>query len=210
MRKRRPNPSIGSIFCMTRCIDRFAYARCKANGGAAGVDGQTFDDIEAYGSQDRKTEARKPSDIETGWNSWLEELAQELRDKTYRPQAVRRVYIPKPNSKKKRPLGIATIRDRVVQMAAMLVLEPIFEADLQPEQYAYRPGANALDAVKTVHRLINTGHTAVIDADLRSYFDEIPHGPLMKSVARRITDRQILHLIQVWIEAPVEEADDGR
>jgi RNA-directed DNA polymerase len=107
-----------------------------------------------------------------------------------------------------RPLGIATIRDRVVQTAAMLVLEPIFEADLQPEQYAYRAGMNALDAVKTVHRLINTGHTAVVDADLRGYFDEIPHGPLMKSVARRITDRQVLHLIKMWIEAPVEETDD--
>ena len=186
----------------------FAYARCKANGGAAGVDGQTFEDIEAYGSQDRDSEDRKNPDIETDWNPWLGELAQELREKTYRPQAVRRVYIPKPNSKKMRPLGIATIRDRVVQTAAMLVLEPIFEADLQPEQYAYRAGMNALDAVKTVHRLINTGHTAVVDADLRGYFDEIPHGPLMKSVARRITDRQILHLIKVWIEAPVEETDD--
>jgi group II intron reverse transcriptase/maturase len=185
-----------------------AYARCKANGGAAGIDGQTFDDIEAYGSQDRESEGRESPDIETDWNPWLGELAQELRDKTYRPQAVRRVYIPKPNSKKMRPLGIATIRDRVVQTAAMLVLEPIFEADLQPEQYAYRAGMNALDAVKTVHRLINTGHTAVVDADLRGYFDEIAHGPLMKSVARRITDRQILHLIKVWIEAPVEETDD--
>ncbi len=107
-----------------------------------------------------------------------------------------------------RPLGIATIRDRVVQTAAMLVLEPIFEADLQPEQYAYRSGKNALDAVEAVNRLINFGHTAVVDADLRGYFDEIPHGPLMKSVARRITDRQILHLIKVWIEAPVEETDD--
>jgi hypothetical protein len=186
----------------------FAYARCKANGGAAGVDGQTFEDIEAYGSQDRDSEDRKNPDIETDWNPWLGELAQELREKTYRPQAVRRVYIPKPNSKKMRPLGIATIRDRVVQTAAMLVLEPIFEADLQPEQYAYRAGMNALDAVRTVHRLINTGHTAVVDADLRGYFDEIPHGPLMKSVARRITDRQVLHLIKMWIEAPVEETDD--
>ena len=186
----------------------FAYARCKANGGAAGVDGQTFEDIEAYGSQDRESEGRETPDIETGWNPWLGELAQELRDKTYRPQAVRRVYIPKPNSKKMRPLGIATIRDRVVQTAAMLVLEPIFEADLQPEQYAYRAGRNALDAVEAVNRLINFGHTAVVDADLRGYFDEIPHGPLMKSVARRITDRQILHLIKVWIEAPVEETDD--
>jgi group II intron reverse transcriptase/maturase len=168
-----------------------AYARCRANDGAAGVDGQTFGDIEAYG-EDR----------------WLGELAQDLRNKTYRPQAVRRVYIAKPNSNKKRPLGIATIRDRVAQTAAMLVLEPIFEADLQPEQYAYRAGSNALDAVKAVHNLLNTGHTAVVDADLRGYFDEIPHGPLMKSVARRISDRHMLHLIKMWIEAPVEETDD--
>lgn len=169
----------------------WAYTRCRANDGAAGVDGQTFGDIETYG-EDR----------------WLEELAQELRNKTYRPQAVRRVYIPKPNSDKKRPLGIATIRDRVAQTAAMLVLEPIFEADLPPEQYAYRAGKNALDAVKVVHHLLNTGHTAVVDADLRGYFDEIPHGPLMKSVARRISDRHMLHLIKMWIEAPVEETDD--
>jgi len=186
----------------------FAYARCKANDGAAGIDGQTFDDIEAYGSQDRESERHESPDIETDWNPWLGELAQELRDKTYRPQAVRRVHIPKPNSKKMRPLGIATIRDRVVQTAAMLVLEPIFEADLQPEQYAYRTGKSALDAVEAVNRLMRFGHTAVVDADLRGYFDEIPHGPLMKSVARRISDRQILHLIKVWIEAPVEETDD--
>jgi RNA-directed DNA polymerase len=147
----------------------FAYARCKANGGAAGVDGQTFEDIEAYGSQVRESEGRETQDIDTDWNPWLGELAQELRNKTYRPQAVRRVYIPKPNSKKMRPLGIATIRDRVVQTAAMLVLEPIFEADLQPEQYAYRAGKNALDAVEAVNRLINFGHTAVVDADLRGY-----------------------------------------
>src|SRR5882724_13082146 len=168
-----------------------AYSRCKANGGAGGVDGQSFTDIEAYGV-----------------TRWLGELAKELEGRTYRPEAVRRVLIPKPNSKKKRPLGIATIRDRVAQTAAMMVLEPIFEADLQPEQYAYRAGKNALDAVEAVNRLINYGHTAVVDADLRGYFDEIPHGPLMKSVARRITDRQILHLIKVWIEAPVEETDD--
>ena len=113
MRKRRQNPSIGSIFFYDKVyradVLSFAYARCKANGGAAGVDSQTFDDIEAYGSKDRGTEDRKIPDLETGWNQWLEELAKELRDKTYRPQAVRRVYIPKPNSKKKRPLGIATV-----------------------------------------------------------------------------------------------------
>ena len=168
-----------------------AYDRCKANGGAAGVDGQTFADIEA-----------------SGVTAWLGELAKELRGRTYRPEAVRRVFIPKPNSKKKRPLGIATIRDRVAQTAAMMVLEPIFEADLQPEQYAYRAGISALDAVGAVHRLLNTGHTAVVDADLRGYFDEIPHGPLMKSVARRVSDRHMLHLIKMWIEAPVEETDE--
>ena len=186
----------------------FAYARCKANGGAAGVDGQTFEDIEAYGGQGAGSTDRKVPDVDSGWNPWLGELAEELRNRTYRPQAVRRVYIPKPNSKKMRPLGIATIRDRVVQTAAMLVLEPIFEADLEPEQYAYRAGKTALDAVETVNRLLNLGYTAVVDADLRGYFDEIPHGPLMTSVARRISDRHMLHLIKMWIEAPVEETDD--
>src|SRR5258708_32151932 len=121
----------------------FAYARCKANGGAAGVDGQTFDDIEAYGSQDRKSEDRKTSDIETDWNPWLEELAQELRDKTYRPQAVRRGYIPKPDSKKMRSLGLATIRDRGVQMAATLVVERIFEADVPTQPCGFPPSRDA-------------------------------------------------------------------
>ncbi|HEY3616267.1 MAG TPA: reverse transcriptase domain-containing protein, partial [Candidatus Sulfotelmatobacter sp.] len=163
----------------------YAYERCEANGGAAGVDSQTFEDIERYGKE-----------------RWLDELMQELKSRTYQPQPVRRVYIPKPDGKQ-RPLGIPTIRDRVVQTAAVLVLEPVFEADLQPEQYAYRADRSALDAVQQVHKLINTGHRQIVDADLSSYFDSIPHAELMKSVARRVVDGAMLHLIEMWIEAPV-------
>src|SRR6516165_8865651 len=168
----------------------FAYECCKANGGAAGVDGQTFEDIEAYGRE-----------------RWVDEQTQELKSRTYRPLPVRRVYIPKPDGKQ-RPLGVPAIRDRAAEMAAVLVLEPIFEADLQPEQYAYRADHSALDAVRHVHKLINTGHGKVVDADLSSYFDSIPHAELMRSVARRVVDGAMLHLIKMWLEAPVDETDE--
>ena len=168
----------------------YAYKRCKANKGAAGVDGQTFGDIEAYGEK-----------------RWLEALAKELQDKTYQASPVKRVWIPKPDGKQ-RPLGIPTIRDRVVQMAAVVVLEPIFEADLPSEQHAYRPGQSALDAIIKVQGLLDAGYTDVVDADLSGYFDSIPHADLMKSVARRISDRHVLHLIKMWLEAPVEETDE--
>src|SRR5882724_6277686 len=168
----------------------YAYERCKANGGAAGVDGQTFENIEAYGRE-----------------RWLDELAQELKSRTYQPLPVRRVYIPKPDGKQ-RPLGVPAIRDRAAEMAAVLVLEPIFESDLQPEQYAYRRDRSALDAVQHVHKLINTGHGEIVDADLSSYFDTLPHSELLKSVARRVVDGAMLHLIKMWLEAPVEETDE--
>ena len=173
-----------------RDVLAYAYERCKANGGAGGEDNQTFEDIDAYGAE-----------------RWLDERTQELKSRTYQPQPVRRVYIPKPDGKQ-RPLGIPTIRDRVVQTAAVLVLEPIFEADLAAEQYAYRADRSALDAVQQVHKLINTGHGQIVDADLSSYFDSVPHAELLKSVARRIVDGAMLHLIKMWLEAPVEETDE--
>ena len=167
-----------------------AYRCCKANDGAAGVDGQEFADIKDYGEE-----------------RWLGELAEKLRTKTYRSQAVRRTYITKANGKQ-RPLGIPTITDRVVQMSVLQILGPIFEADLQPEQYGYRPKRSAQDAVKAVHALLHAGHTEVVDADLSGYFDSIPHAELMKSVARRVSDKHILRLIKMWLTAPTEETDD--
>ncbi len=168
-----------------------AYRLARSNGGQAGVDGERFAQIEEYGVE-----------------RWLGELAQDRKEKSYRASPVRRVIIPKANGKQ-RALGIPTIRDRVVQTAAVLVLTPIYEADLQPEQYAYREGRNAQEAVRHVHRLLNTGYTEVVEADLSGYFDTIPHAELMRSVARRISDRHVLALIKQWLVVPVEEETDG-
>ena len=167
-----------------------AYALARANAGAPGVDGVTFAKIEASGSED-----------------WLAGLREELVAKTYRPQPVRRVMIPKPGGGE-RPLGIPTIRDRVVQTAAKLVLEPVFEADFEDNAYGYRPKRGGADAIKEVHRLICRGYTDVVDADLSKYFDTIPHSDLLKSVARRIVDRHVLRLIKLWLKAPIEERDE--
>ena len=174
-------------------ILRHAYGLARANAGAPGVDGATFAQIE-----------------EQGLEAWLAGLCEELVAKTYRPDPVRRVMIPKPDGGE-RPLGIPTIRDRVVQTAAKLVLEPIFESDFEDNAYGYRPARGAVDAVKEVHRLICRGYTDVVDADLSKYFDTIPHAELMRCVSRRIVDRHVLRLIKMWLRAPIEErGGDGK
>jgi RNA-directed DNA polymerase len=175
-------------------ILRHAYQQARANAGAPGVDGVTFEQIE-----------------EKGPEGWLAGLREELVSKTYRPDPVRRVMIPKPNGEGERALGIPTIRDRVIQTAAKLVLEPIFEADFEDNAYGYRPARGAADAVKDVHRYLSRGYTDVVDADLSRYFDSIPHDDLLKSVARRVADGSVLRLIKLWLKAPIEERDgDGK
>src|ERR1035437_5741145 len=167
-----------------------AYALAKANAGAPGVDGESFEDIETRGRAE-----------------WLNGLRKELHEKTYQPQPVKRKMIPKPGGGE-RALGIPTIRDRVAQTAAKLILEPIWEADLEPNAYGYRPGKSAQDAVQKVDELLHQGYTDIVDADLSKYFDTIPHSELMPCVARRIVDKHMLHLIKMWLKVPVEERDE--
>jgi RNA-directed DNA polymerase len=170
-----------------------AYRRCRANAGAAGVDGQTFGQIDAQGPE-----------------RWLGELREELMSGRYIPGPLLRVWIPKSNGGQ-RPLGIPTIRDRVVQMAAVLIIGPIFETDLLPQQYGFRPGLDAKMALRRVYwHVAQHGRREVVDADLRDYFTSIPHSPLLRSLCRRISDGRMLHIIKGWLTAPVVEVVDGR
>jgi len=172
-------------------ILKHAYRMVKANGGSAGVDGVTYEMVESEGLEE-----------------WLTGIKEHLHSKTYKPQPVKRVMIPKPGGGK-RPLGIPTLRDRVVQTALKLVIEPIFEADLEPNAYGYRPKRSALDAVVEIHKLLREGYTDVVDADLSKYFDTIPHTELIQCVARRIVDRNVLRLIKLWLKSPIVY-DDGK
>jgi group II intron reverse transcriptase/maturase len=192
--KAEPKFRFYSLYDKTNRTDVLAeaYRKVKANGGASGIDEETFEDIE-----------KKGRDI------YLAELQLEMQERRYVPKPVRRVYIPKPNGKQ-RPLGIPTIRDRIVQTAFLLILEPIFEADFADSSYGFRPGKSAHDAVREIYKYLNWGCVELYDVDLEKYFDTVDHGKLMKLVARRITDAQILHVIKQWLSCGYVEEGQHR
>jgi group II intron reverse transcriptase/maturase len=175
-------------------IIEFAYELVKSRKGAPGIDGITFEAIKG---------------MEGGETRYCKEIAGELAAKTYKPMPVKRVYIPKPDGSK-RPLGIPTIKDRVVQMAVKIVIEPIFEADFQNSSYGFRPGRSAHQAMDEVNLQLRCKNTQIIDADITKYFDTIPHDTLLKTVARRIVDKNILRLIKMWLKAPIVEEEGGK
>lgn len=195
--KAQPDYRFWSLYGELTRLDLLEYALqlVERNGGAPGVDGQTIESITATPEKRQQ---------------WLEQLQRELQAKTYRPSPVRRVYIPKPNGGE-RPLGIPTVKDRVVQMVALLVLAPIFEADFHPNSFGFRPRRSAHHALDAIIQALRQGKLEVVDADLSKYFDTIPHERLMKLVARRISDGSLLHLLRQWLDAPiVEEAREGK
>src|SRR4030042_2602243 len=172
----------------------FAYRLARANKGAPGIDGKTFEAIEG---------------MEGGAERYCEQIAEELKRKTYKAMPVRRVYIPKPDGSK-RPLGIPTIKDRIVQRAVKIIIEPIFEADFQECSYGFRPGRNAHQAMDEVSLQLGCKNTQVIDADIAKYFDTIPNDRLLKTVAKRIVDKNILKLLKMWLKAPIVEDEGGK
>ena len=192
--KEEPTFKFYSLFSLVTRQDTFegAWKRVKANKGAPGVDGIDFKDIEKQ---------------EGGVLGFLDNLRKEIVDKTYKPQPVKRVHIPKPDGKK-RPLGIPTIRDRVAQQAVLLIIEPIFEADFLDSSYGFRPNRSAHDAVEKIQSHLKSGKRVVYDADLKGYFDTIPHDNLIKALRRRIVDGSVLRLVKLWLKSIVVEKDD--